>query len=121
MAAQIGEFMRQYQRKAQGGMNEPNDRQYSRKLERKLKRLKPEELDELLHDEETETRDLSSNENLSALLVSVIFGGLGFAALCVWVLSWYHHWRGYYRCPYCNRPLKGVTRHCGCPEVKALG
>jgi len=66
MAAQIGEFMRQYQRKAQGGMNEPNDRQYSRKLERKLKRLKPEELDELLHDEETETRDLSSNENLSA-------------------------------------------------------
>jgi len=58
---------------------------------------------------------------ISALLVSVIFGGLGFAALCVWVLSWYHHWRGYYRCPYCNRPLKGVTRHCGCPEVKALG
>jgi hypothetical protein len=48
MAAQIGEFMRQYQRKAQGGKNEPNDRQYNRKLERKLKRLKPEELDDLL-------------------------------------------------------------------------
>lgn len=41
--------MRQYQRKAQGGPNEPNDRQYSRKLERKLKRMRPEELDELLH------------------------------------------------------------------------
>jgi hypothetical protein len=54
MAAQIGEFMRQYQRKSQGGMIEPNDRQYSRKFERKLKRMKPEELDELLHGEEAE-------------------------------------------------------------------
>lgn len=51
IAAQIGEFLRQYQRKAQRG-SEPNDRQYSRKLERKLKRMKPEELDELLHSEE---------------------------------------------------------------------
>ncbi len=54
MAAQVGEFMRQYQRKAQRGMTEPNDRQYSRKLERKLKRMKPEELDELLHGDEAE-------------------------------------------------------------------
>jgi hypothetical protein len=54
IAAQVGEFMRQYQRKAQGGMAEPNDRQYSRKLERKLKRLKPEELDELLRGEQAE-------------------------------------------------------------------
>ena len=57
MAAQIGEFMRQYQRKAQGGMAEPNDRQYSRKLAQKLKRMKPEELDELLHGEEPEPSD----------------------------------------------------------------
>jgi hypothetical protein len=48
MAAQIGEFMRQYQRRAQRGV-EPNDRQYSRKFEQKLKRLPPEEFDELLH------------------------------------------------------------------------
>ena len=54
MAVQIGEFLRQYQRKSQGGMTEPNDRQYSRKFERKLKRMKPEELDELLHGEEAE-------------------------------------------------------------------
>ncbi len=54
MAAQIGEFMRQYQRKSQGGTTEPNDRQYSRKFERKLRRMKPEELDELLHGEEAE-------------------------------------------------------------------
>jgi hypothetical protein len=59
MAAQAGEFMRQYQRKAQGGKNEPNDRQYSRKFEGKLKRMKPEELDELLHGEESESAELS--------------------------------------------------------------
>jgi hypothetical protein len=57
MAAQVGEFMRQYQRKAQGGTTEPNDRHYSRKFERKLKRMKPEELDELLHGDEPERRD----------------------------------------------------------------
>jgi hypothetical protein len=51
MAAQIGEFLRQYGRKSQRGV-EPNDRQYSRKLERKLKRMRPEELDELLNGSE---------------------------------------------------------------------
>ncbi len=44
--------MRQYQRKAQGGLVEPNDRHYSRKIEAKIKRMKPEELDELLNDEQ---------------------------------------------------------------------
>jgi hypothetical protein len=53
LAAQIGEFMRQYQRKAQRGV-EPNDRLYSRKLERKLKRLPPAELDALLNGSEGE-------------------------------------------------------------------
>jgi hypothetical protein len=48
MAARIGEFMRQYQRKAQRG-GEPNDRVYSRKMEQKLKRMRPEEFEELLH------------------------------------------------------------------------
>lgn len=48
MAAQIGEFLRQYQRKAQRGA-EPNDRGYSRKFEQKLKRMRPDELDDLLH------------------------------------------------------------------------
>jgi hypothetical protein len=62
MAAQIGEFMRQYQRRAQGGANEPNDRQYSRKFERKLKRLKPEEFDELLHGEEPELHDVQARK-----------------------------------------------------------
>ena len=53
LAAKVGEFMRQYQRKAQRGV-EPNDRQYSRKVEQKLKRMRPEELDELLHGTEDE-------------------------------------------------------------------
>jgi len=62
MAAQVGEFVRQYQRKSQGGKQEPNDRQYSRKFERKLKRMKPEELDELLHGEELEPADTSTRK-----------------------------------------------------------
>ena len=49
LASQIGEFMRQYQRKAQRG-TEPNDRHYSRKVEQKLKRMPPEEFDQLLQD-----------------------------------------------------------------------
>ena len=48
IAAEIGAFMRQYQRKANAG-HDPNDRSYSRKLEAKLKRMRPEDFDELLH------------------------------------------------------------------------
>lgn len=43
--------MQQYTRKSQRGQ-EPNDRQYSRKIEAKIKRMKPEELDELLNGEQ---------------------------------------------------------------------
>ncbi len=51
LQARIGAFMQQYARKAQRGQ-EPNDRGYSRKLEAKLKRMRPEELDELLNGEQ---------------------------------------------------------------------
>jgi hypothetical protein len=51
LRAKIGAFMRQYARKAQRGQ-EPNDRGYSRALEAKLKRMRPEELDELLNGEQ---------------------------------------------------------------------
>jgi len=44
-------FVRQYGRKAQKG-KEPNDRKYDRKVELTLKRMKPEQLDELLRDDE---------------------------------------------------------------------
>ena len=43
-----GAFLQQYTRKAQRG-KEPNDRQYDRELEQKLKQLKPEELNEVLY------------------------------------------------------------------------
>jgi hypothetical protein len=44
--------VQQYGRKAQA--SEPNDRQYDRKLENKMKRLSPSELSDLLSEDEQE-------------------------------------------------------------------
>lgn len=44
----IGAFMQQYSRKAQRG-REPNDRRYSRDIEKEIKQLSPAELDEVLN------------------------------------------------------------------------
>jgi hypothetical protein len=44
----VGTFLRQYARKAQRG-KEPNDRRYDRRAEADVKRLRPEELDRLIH------------------------------------------------------------------------
>jgi len=49
LAAEIGVFLRQYARKAHPGID-PNDRRYSRKIEEMVKRMRPEEFDELLND-----------------------------------------------------------------------
>ena len=43
-------FIKQYRRRKGGNAWDPNDRTYDRELEKKIKRLKPEELDELLND-----------------------------------------------------------------------
>ncbi len=43
--------MAQYGRKAQKA-TEPNDRRYDRKVEKAIKRMKPEDLDRLLRDED---------------------------------------------------------------------
>jgi hypothetical protein len=51
LAGQIGRFVQQYARKALKGWD-PNDRTYDRKIEKKMKRLKPEELSDLLSDED---------------------------------------------------------------------
>ncbi len=48
IALVIGGFLQQYQRKSQRGQ-EPNDRGYDREIEAKLKRMKPEEVDEILN------------------------------------------------------------------------
>lgn len=49
--ATVRVFVQQYGRKAQRG-TEPNDRRYSRDVEKALKQLKPEELDSLMRDDE---------------------------------------------------------------------
>jgi hypothetical protein len=46
LETQLARFLRQYRRKH--GKFDPNDRDYDRELEAKLKRLRPEELDELM-------------------------------------------------------------------------
>ena len=50
-SAAISKFTSIYAKKAQRGI-EPNDRHYDRELEREIKRMKPETLDELLRDDE---------------------------------------------------------------------
>jgi len=47
-------FRREYARKAQRH-REPNDRQYDRKMEDRVKRMDPEELSELLYGDDTES------------------------------------------------------------------
>jgi hypothetical protein len=49
----VANFAKAYARKAQK-RREPNDRRYSRELEEELKRMRPEDLDRLLRDDEDE-------------------------------------------------------------------
>ena len=53
-AAALQLFVKQYARKAQRGV-EPNDRRYDRKIEDRVRRMSPEELDALLRDGEDDT------------------------------------------------------------------
>ena len=48
---EYGVFVKQYARKKSKNGYDPNDRNYDRKLEEKLKRMKPEELAELLNED----------------------------------------------------------------------
>lgn len=50
-AAEVAIFMRQYGRRKQK-REEPNDRVYDRDLEASLKRLSPDDLSALMHDDE---------------------------------------------------------------------
>lgn len=52
-AGTVANFAKAYARKAQK-RREPNDRRYSRELEEELKRMRPEDLDRLLRDDEDE-------------------------------------------------------------------
>jgi hypothetical protein len=54
LAPHLRAFLQQYRRKRQRGRgqnHDPNDRGYDRKVEARLRRLDPEELDRLLRDE----------------------------------------------------------------------
>lgn len=57
LVAQVGHFMKEYGPKKRAGGWDPNDRHYDRALERELKRLRPEELDEFLHGDPGRTPD----------------------------------------------------------------
>ena len=48
---EIGVFLKQYKRKSGKNTPDPNDRSYDRKIEQKIKRMKPEKLHELIYDE----------------------------------------------------------------------
>jgi hypothetical protein len=50
-AGSVRTFVQQYERKAHRGYD-PNDRRYSRDTEKSVKRMKPDELDRLLRDDE---------------------------------------------------------------------
>jgi len=58
LESKIGAFQRKYSRKAQKGV-EPNDRKYDKKFEKIVKRMKPEELSELLHGEDEENKNIT--------------------------------------------------------------
>ena len=60
LAGELGRFVQQYARKAQ--TSEPNDRQYDRKLEKKMKRLSPSELSDLLSSDEQQTEEPQSDK-----------------------------------------------------------
>jgi hypothetical protein len=51
-AAALSRFMQLYQRRAQSGGTDPNDRHYDRDLEKTVKRMNPQDLDRLLHGDE---------------------------------------------------------------------
>jgi hypothetical protein len=51
LSAEVGGFMKKYGRKKHPNRSDPNDRGYDHELERELKRLSPEELDDLLHED----------------------------------------------------------------------
>lgn len=49
LANELGAFLKQYARKAYKTMD-PNDRNYDRVIERLVKRMRPEELDQLMRE-----------------------------------------------------------------------
>lgn len=70
LAGELGRFMQQYARKAQA--SDPNDRQYDRKLEKKMKRLSPAELSDLISGDEGGTTHGGSRKRMSSATQSAV-------------------------------------------------
>ena len=66
LAEKLGKFVQEYGRKAQKGWD-PNDRNYDRKIEEKMKRLPPDQLSELLTGQDASIKPITQIE-LEALL-----------------------------------------------------
>ena len=60
VAGELSRFVQQYARKARA--SEPNDRQYDRKLEKKMKRISASELSDLLSQDGQEPLEPSREE-----------------------------------------------------------
>ena len=56
---------------------------------------------------------------INLTIVSFIVG-LALAAATVSLLSRRNFRRALYRCPYCDKPLKGIGILCDCPQAQAL-
>ena len=56
LQGELGAFVRQYGRKK--NRNDPNDRRYDRQTERLVKQMDPRELDDLLHGDSDDRRDV---------------------------------------------------------------
>jgi hypothetical protein len=54
LRGELAIFVKEYSRKAQRGV-EPNDRRYDRKMESLMKSMTPEELSDLLNEDEPKT------------------------------------------------------------------
>lgn len=59
--------------------------------------------------------------SITAIMISLVFGGLGSAALVSWLMSRYHYRRGSYRCRFCHRPFPKPGRICDCAEAQKTG
>lgn len=57
LRADVATFMRQYGRTSKRGGLDPNDRKYSKSVEKLVKRLPPDELDRILRDDEDDPEE----------------------------------------------------------------
>ena len=55
-----------------------------------------------------------AHTSINAVLISIVIGGLGSAALSMSLLSKYHYRGGVYHCLFCGRTLSSARDRCPC-------